>query len=242
MATKERWREYFKLINDREPTLEDFRTAIKNGEIENMSDASENDATIPNINKTGDIPPKEEHPKIQTEQKVTQTAEANKVGNITPTTVLGVKSLASSYASGNRITYLQKKQQSVWGVVVIAIVAIGFAIWGIGNIVNTGTPPNGTYHATSDTISENIGLLYFVTDADKITFTETSSTGGSWSYQTGDYGSGSGSTDGTYYVSGGTLTMSGYTLGTKQFKYSKNLWGKISLKDTSNDVTLTFKK
>ncbi|GAB2025691.1 hypothetical protein OfM1_17630 [Lactovum odontotermitis] len=37
MATKQQWREYFKLMNNREPSLEEFQAAIEKGEIEDMA-------------------------------------------------------------------------------------------------------------------------------------------------------------------------------------------------------------
>ena len=40
MATKEEWREYFELVNNRKPTLEEFQAAIANGEISsNLTEA-----------------------------------------------------------------------------------------------------------------------------------------------------------------------------------------------------------
>ena len=40
MATQQEWREYFELVNNRKPTLEEFQAALKNGEISsNLTEA-----------------------------------------------------------------------------------------------------------------------------------------------------------------------------------------------------------
>jgi uncharacterized membrane protein YhaH (DUF805 family) len=48
MATKQQWREYFKLMNDREPSLEDFQRAVENGEIDDGSLDSSVQQTLSN--------------------------------------------------------------------------------------------------------------------------------------------------------------------------------------------------
>ncbi|MDR2976816.1 MAG: hypothetical protein LBV19_05830 [Streptococcaceae bacterium] len=46
MATKQEWREYFNLVNDREPSIEEFKAAIAKGEITDSS--AKNPAPIRN--------------------------------------------------------------------------------------------------------------------------------------------------------------------------------------------------
>ncbi|MDR2976814.1 MAG: DUF805 domain-containing protein [Streptococcaceae bacterium] len=41
MATKQEWREYFKLINNREPSMEEFKQAIANGEITDVTSSAQ---------------------------------------------------------------------------------------------------------------------------------------------------------------------------------------------------------
>ncbi|GAB2027427.1 DUF805 domain-containing protein [Lactovum odontotermitis] len=40
MATKYQWHEYFKLLNNREPSLEEFQAAIEKGEIDDMTETA----------------------------------------------------------------------------------------------------------------------------------------------------------------------------------------------------------
>jgi hypothetical protein len=58
MATKQEWSDYFKLINDREPTLAEFENAVRNGEITDTQPQTQYQQGTPTFTPINAIGPK----------------------------------------------------------------------------------------------------------------------------------------------------------------------------------------
>ena len=231
MATKEEWREYFELTEGRKPTFEEFQAALKNGEI-TADTSSEN---------------------LSQSQSVSEQA-SKAITNATNTVknVLASQQVADLKQSGkNLVTSYQKRVKAgtikPWQLFIPAIVIIGFIIWGGGSVIKTQGAPNGTYHISSNYIGAIDGVLSFTDKDETLTFNN-----GTVTYQDKSAeatylnanNSGNVAT-GSYTLLNGYLTINLPSISySRTFKYSKNLFGKIELNDTSGNgnFDVTFVK
>ena len=120
--------------------------------------------------------------------------------------------------------------------IVVGIVVILF-IW---NAAISQTKPDGTYHSSD--LAAVIGLMSFTDNKDTLTFnsdgTVVYSGGDSMSTQTN--GGNATSDNGTYSLNNGYLTINMQIAGSHTFKYSKDIFGNLSLdSDNGNDFGFT---
>lgn len=120
--------------------------------------------------------------------------------------------------------------------IVIGIVVVLF-IW---NAAVSQTKPDGTYHSSD--LTAIIGVMSFTDSKDTLTFNSDGTViySGGDSMSTQFNGRNATSDNGTYSLNNGYLTINMQIAGRHTFKYSKNIFGNISLNDsTGNDFSFT---